>query len=231
VSFPSPCRKRLFVSEVSVPPLLYACHDSRVAALAHYDLGFHTKMTIGSSRGLRAYPGYDCFCPYDGQLEACGKVTYWAPENDVVMLEHRKDPYCCDEKCKCNNPHFRWPTYKLDDRIKYMAITMEIWNAGTGHIALDVPHLEVLFVLVDQKPRTAFLDGYPTTEHNTFEAKERASCRVVEVQMEQAIKAGDTVFRLVRGIREIRLVKVFLVESEGELVDEVAKLRNESIRR
>ncbi|CZR61264.1 uncharacterized protein PAC_11160 [Phialocephala subalpina] len=223
---PFDSRKHLFASEMAAPPLLYACHDSRAAALEFYTRGLDFE--VKNAWSWRATLFNDVRyreCPYDKELQDVGEMTYWAPDNDVVMLEHAEEPYLCDGTSICNSMPFRRHEYKFDERIKYMAIRMEVWNGGTGSILLEVPGLQIVYVLVDRKPCFPFLESTGTEDMDTIEAQREESCRILEGQMAEAISSNSALFRLKRGMVAGISVQVVLVESIDELIEQVGKRR------
>ncbi|KAF8860444.1 hypothetical protein BDZ45DRAFT_688440 [Acephala macrosclerotiorum] len=226
---PFDCRKHLFALEMAAPPLLYACHDSRTAAFELYTLGLHFEVkNAWSWRATLFNDSRYRDCPYDKELQDVGVRTYWVPDNDVVMLEHAEEPYSCDGTSICNSMPYRRHEYKFDQRIKYMAITMEVWNGGTGSILLDVPGLQILYVLVDSKPCFPFLESTGTEDMDTIERKRKEPCQVLEGQMAEAISSNSALFRLKRGMVAGISVEVVLVESIDELIEQVGRRREAS---
>lgn len=221
-----------------MPALLYACHDSRVAALKRYSLGLNIEpRNAWSWRANRFHDDEFSECPYDGQIQDVGKKTYWAPDSDVVVLEHGIEPHNCGTQSICNFMPHRRDEYKFDERIKYMAITMEVWNSGSSGMVLEVPALEVLFVLVDRKPCFAFLGtavrilGAAGEEtFSTRESRLRESCRILEGQMTAAVRSDEALFRLKRKADVELKAEVVLVESIDELIEEVGRRRDAQIR-
>lgn len=215
---PDESRKHIFASELAVPPLLYACHDSRVAAIEHYSLGL--EIEISDERGLRQRD-----CPYDTELKEVAKRTFWEAESDVIVLEHGEEPFSCGSCTKGNLTPFQRQEYKLDKRIKYLAVTMDVWNSGSGTITFDVPALEALYVIVDKKPCFAFPSSGRDVHPDTLESIQKESCRVIEAQMKHAVSCNAALFKLKRndafGIR----IDLEVVEGLDELVEKVGKRR------
>jgi hypothetical protein len=235
---PFDCRKHLFAFELSMPPLLYACHDSRAAALEHYQLGLNIEAkNAWSWRANRFDNNRYNECPYDGRVQEFGRKTYWIPDNDVVVLEHEIEPLTCGMQSICNSMPHRRHEYKFDQRIRYMAIAMDVWNCGSGGMMFDIPALEVLFVLVDPKPCFAFLGtavrilgAAGAKDSITRESNLRESCRIVEGQMTETLRSDQALFRLRRGLGVQLKVEVVLVESIDELIEVVGQRRNANIR-
>ncbi|KAE8454232.1 hypothetical protein EG329_005157 [Mollisiaceae sp. DMI_Dod_QoI] len=217
-------RKHLFASELSCPSLLYACHDSRAAALEHYTLGLNIEAkNAWSWRAAHFSDDEYRECPYDAGLQEAGRRTYWAPGNDIVVLEHGEEPYLCDSTSICNSMPNRRHEYKLDERIKYIAITMDLWNNGTADILLDVPGLDVLFVLIERKPCFAFA-GFGQYD---FKGIQEESCRILEKQMTAAVRSDSALFRLKRRLVTSISVEVALVVSIDELIEKMIKRRKD----
>ncbi|KUJ19367.1 uncharacterized protein LY89DRAFT_731767 [Mollisia scopiformis] len=226
---PFDCRKHIFATELAIPPLLYTCHDSRAAALEHYSLGFSAEAKNAWSWRANHFADPEFGdCPYDEGLQEVGKRTYWAPESDVVVLEHGEEPYACDGTSICNSMPYRRHEYRLDERLKYMAVTMDVWNGGTGSILLDVPGLQVLFVLVDRKPFFPFLGSTAEKNLDTLQSLKQESCRIIERQMTEAVRSDSALFHIKRDRDATVFVEVVLVESLDELLERVGQRRKDA---
>ncbi len=100
---------------------------------------------------------------------------------------------------------------------------MDLWNGGTGDIFLDVPGLDVLFVLIERKPCFAFA-GF--SQHD-FKGIQEESCRILEKQMTGAVRSDSALFRLKRRLDSDISVEVILVVSIDELIEKMNKRRQD----
>lgn len=217
-SSPDESRKHIFASELAVPPLLYACHDSRVAAIEHYSLGLDIE--ILDERGLRHHD-----CAYDTELKEVAKRTFWAPGSDVIVLEQGEEPFTCGNCSKGTNSPFQRQEYKFDKRIKYLAVTMDVWNSGSGTITFDVPSLEALYVIVDKKPSFTFPRSDRDVHPDKLESIQKESCRIIEAQMKHAVSCNAALFKLKRNDNIGIHIDMEVVEGLDELVEKVGKRR------
>lgn len=213
-----PGRKHIFATELAVPPLLYACHDSREVALKHYSLGLDIEASNENGRPPRN-------CSYHWELEEVATRTYWAPDNDVIVLEHGGESFACGNCAKDSTAPFQRQEYTLDKRTKYLAITMDVWNRGSGTITIDVPALEVLFVIVDKKPSFPLGGSGGLVELDTLESRQKESRRVLEAQMNDAVRSDAAVFKLKREAGRGITIDIEIVEDLDELVQRVGERR------
>jgi len=133
-----------FNTRRKINPLLLACFDSQDAALQYPTVhGFELDAT-GSWLTLDLIDqgvGTEC------DVEMCSKeymeTLSWNPDTDVIFLKRSKKPLCCDWK------EFAQVTFKVDERVKYMAMPADWWlESDTSKADIEAQGLEVVFLFV-----------------------------------------------------------------------------------
>ncbi|CZR65399.1 uncharacterized protein PAC_15299 [Phialocephala subalpina] len=124
--------KHLFASVRSVPSLLQACAESRNVAKLFYTQGWQTKADgWGWGPSKRNYEFYPIDCELSDDLEFFGKKLWWRPESDVGASYG----------------------FYFDERVRFLVIPREVFEYGDEALCLNLPNLEIVFVMVDKPPK------------------------------------------------------------------------------
>jgi len=162
--------KHLFFStHPNVPSLLHACRESRQAAKVFYTKGWETKSDGWSCDGWAQFPEQRADptdCEIGDEFEDVGKGLYWRPDRDVVVFKHDKEPYACQKTSICKAEGAAYGLYP-DERVRFVLMPQEIFERSLHFGNLQVPNVEILFVLVEKPREDPVLAGFGISERYT----------------------------------------------------------------
>jgi hypothetical protein len=95
-----------------------------------------------------------------------GKGLYWRPDRDVVVFKHDKEPYACQKTSICKAEGAAYGLYP-DERVRFVLMPQEIFERSLHFGNLQVPNVEILFVLVEKPREDPVLAGFGISERYT----------------------------------------------------------------
>lgn len=158
--------KHMILGKITHPPaaLLQACRNFRETMKGRYPaIGFDVKYTgwgmYGEDYDEIGQPIlYDLLCNHDEDVGLRGNIA-WNPDIDVVLFTYKDEPFTCADRSNCNAVGADY-VFAIDKKVKYVAVPLKIWVAGSHKAKIIADGMKILFVLIDDMDLAEKVQGW-----------------------------------------------------------------------